>query len=188
VTVKFRKGWDDAHVNAVDFARMCEAAGAAAITVHGRTRMQQYSGRADWDIIRQVKQAVSIPVLGNGDVCDGTDARRMLMETGCDGVMVARGAQGNPWVFAEIRACLRGDAYQMPSQEQRIEGALQHMDMLVAHKGERIAIREMRGHIACYVKGMRDAARLRAHVNHIDTSRGMHEYMYDYIELLNFDT
>ena len=165
VTVKIRAGWDAGSVNAVEVARILEQNGAAALAVHARTREQYYSGRADWSVIGAVKRAVSIPVFGNGDVASAADARRMLRETGCDAVMIGRGAQGNPWVFAEIAAALRGEAYARPDLAARVEMAIRHFDLEVALHGERRGLPEMRKHIAWYVTGARGAARFRDYVN-----------------------
>ena len=164
VTVKFRKGWDDASVNAVEFARMAQDCGVAALTIHGRTRMQQYGGRADWDCIAAVKQAVSVPVIGNGDVRDTISAKAMLAHTDCDGVMIGRGALGRPFVFAEIAATLRGEDYVPPSPNERIRLALRHARQLVQAKGPH-AIIELRKHIPFYLHGLPGAARLRAGAN-----------------------
>ncbi|EPR08069.1 tRNA dihydrouridine synthase DusB [Ruminiclostridium papyrosolvens] len=159
VTVKIRKGWDDSRINAVEIALIAEKNGASAIAVHGRTREQYYSGKADWDIIRQVKEAVSIPVIGNGDVTGPKEAQKLLEETGCDAIMVGRGAQGNPWIFKKIVRFLEdGTTVPDPSPEEKIETIIRHMNMLIDLKGERTGILEMRSHIAWYIKGMRDAA------------------------------
>lgn len=168
VTVKFRKGWDENSINAVQFARMAEESGAAMLTVHGRTREQMYSGKADWDIIAAVKAAVRIPVIGNGDIFSGADALAMKAHTGCDGIMVARGAEGNPFIFAEIRAALSGKAYRPPTAAERIDAALRHAQRLVETRGER-AIIEMRKHVAWYLSGMRGAGALRARVNTVSS-------------------
>ena len=165
VTVKIRAGWDETCINAVEVAQICEQAGAAAIAVHGRTRMQQYSGHADWSIIREVKKHVQVPVFGNGDVRSGADALRMIEETGCDAVMVARAAEGNPWLFAEIRAALRGEAYAPPTGEERVNMALRHFDLETRLHGEHGGMLEMRKHIAWYVSGMRGASRFREEIN-----------------------
>ena len=159
VTVKIRKGWDDSRINAVEIARIAEENGASAVAVHGRTREQYYSGKADWDIIRQVKEAVSIPVIGNGDVTGPREAQKLLEETRCDAIMVGRGAQGNPWIFKKIVRFLEdGTIIPDPSPQEKIETIIKHMNMLIELKGERTGILEMRSHIAWYIKGMRDAA------------------------------
>lgn len=162
VTVKIRKGWDDNRVNAVEMAKIAEQNGAAAIAVHGRTREQFYSGMSDWDIIKEVKNAVKIPVIGNGDIVKPQDALSMLEHTGCDAVMIGRGAQGNPWLFKETVHYLRtGELIPAPSVQEKIDTVIRHMDMLVDLKGEVSGVREMRKHIAWYIKGMRNAAATR---------------------------
>lgn len=159
VTVKIRKGWDESSVNAVEIAKIAEASGASAVTVHGRTREQYYSGKADWNIIRKVKEAVSIPVIGNGDVVGPREAKRLFEETGCDAIMIGRGAQGNPWIFkAVIKYLEEGVLINEPTAQEKISTIIRHMNMLIEHKGERTGILEMRSHIAWYIKGMRDAA------------------------------
>lgn len=163
VTVKFRKGFDEAHVNAVDFARMAESAGVAAITIHGRTRSQMYAGKADWDIIRQVKEAVSIPVFGNGDIFTPEDAKRMIDETGVDGVAIARGAKGNPWLIRRTVHFLdTGELLPEPDLEEKKRMILRHAELMVRYKGEHMAMPEMRKHLAWYTAGMPGSARLRA--------------------------
>ena len=174
VTVKFRKGFNDTCVNAVEFAKMAEASGVAAVAVHGRTREQYYSGKADWDIIRQVKEAVKIPVIGNGDIFTPQDAGRMMEETGCDGIMVARGAKGNPWIFRRINHYLdTGEILPGPSIEEIQAMILRHGHMLAAYKGEQTAMREMRGHVAWYTKGMPHSAALRNEINQVETLKGL---------------
>ncbi|RGC22365.1 tRNA dihydrouridine synthase DusB [Enterocloster aldenensis] len=174
VTVKFRKGFNDTSVNAVEFAKMAEGSGVAAVAVHGRTREQYYSGKADWDIIRQVKEAVKIPVIGNGDIFTPQDAGRMMEETGCDGIMVARGAKGNPWIIRRINHYLdTGEILPGPSIEEIQAMILRHGHMLAAYKGEQTAMREMRGHVAWYTKGMPHSAALRNEINQVETLKGL---------------
>lgn len=170
VTVKFRKGFDGDHVNAVEFARRMEAAGASAIAVHGRTREQYYAGKADWEIIRQVKDAVKIPVIGNGDV-DGPDAaHRMMEQTGCDGVMIGRASRGNPWIFEQLNAYDRtGRVPEKPSRGEVAEMILKHAELQTACKGEYTAIREMRKHVAWYTAGYPHSAALRRKVNEVES-------------------
>lgn len=166
VTVKIRKGWDDASVNAVQIARLAEAAGVSAIAIHGRTREQFYSGQADWNIIKDVKESVSLPVIGNGDIRSPLDAAQMIEKTGCDGVMIGRGAQGNPWLFRQVVHYLAtGELLASPGVTERINMALRHLDMLVAYKGEHVGIREMRSHAAWYTKGLPHSAELRLRFN-----------------------
>lgn len=168
VTVKIRKGFDEGHVNAVEIARIAEASGAAAVAVHGRTREQYYQGKADWDIIRQVKEAVRIPVIGNGDVVSPESAERMLEETGCDGIMIGRGAQGNPWIFRQILDYMEtGREPVAPSLSEVKEMILRHARMLVEYKGDYTGIREMRKHTAWYTAGYPHSAKLRARVNEV---------------------
>ncbi|NMA34373.1 MAG: tRNA dihydrouridine synthase DusB [Clostridiaceae bacterium] len=181
VTVKIRKGWDDEHVNAVDLAVMAEKCGAAAVTVHGRTREQFYSGKADWDIIRDVKKAVSIPVIGNGDIWSPEDAVRMLEYTGCDAVMVGRGAQGNPWIFRRINHLLKtGQMLPEPDIEEKKAMMLRHLDMMVEYKGEHVGVREMRKHIAWYIKGCRNSGRLKEKVFRAASREEMAELIIDF--------
>ena len=170
VTVKIRKGFDDDHVNAVEIAKIIEEAGAAAVAVHGRTREQYYSGKADWDIIRQVKEAVSIPVIGNGDVTSPQKADELVRRTGCDGIMIARGAEGNPWIFSEmIRWEETGELPPRPDKDEIREMMLKHARLQLEYKGEFCGIREMRKHVAWYTKGLKGAARLREKVNAVES-------------------
>ena len=166
VTIKIRKGFSADQINAVEVAKLAEDAGAAAIAIHGRTREEYYSGHADYDIIRQVKEAVSIPVMGSGDIYKGKDAKRMLDETGCDAVMIARGARGNPWIFREVAHFLEtGEELPRPSVEEVKEMILRHARMLIDFCGENMAIRQMRKHAGYYVTGYPDASRIRREVN-----------------------
>ena len=170
VTVKIRKGFTEDSANAAEIARIAEASGVAAVAVHGRTREQYYSGKADWDVIRQVKEAVSIPVFGNGDIFTAEEAVRMLEETGCDGVMAGRGARGNPWLFREIKALLtEGAVLPRPDRQEVYETMLRHGRMLTELKGEYIGVREMRKHVAWYTAGFPGSAVLRGRVNEAQT-------------------
>ena len=170
VTVKIRKGFDDNQVNAVEIAKIAEDCGIAAIAVHGRTREQYYSGHADWDIIRQVKEAVSIPVIGNGDVKDFASATALVEQTGCDGIMIGRAAQGNPWIFSEI-------LYQRnrPSGQEILDTIIRHGKLQLEYKGEYIGIREMRKHVSWYTTGLPNSAKLRQHINEMETFEQLNE-------------
>lgn len=174
VTVKIRKGFDDSHVNAVEIARIAESCGVAAVAVHGRTRQQFYSGKADWDIIRQVKEAVKIPVIGNGDIFTPEDAGRMLEETGCDGVMIARGARGNPWLFGRtLRYLETGEAPPEPTEKEICRMILRHVRMQAEWKGDGLAMKEMRKHVAWYTAGLPHSAAIRRESNQIETLEGL---------------
>ena len=170
VTVKIRKGFDEGHINAVEIAKIAEANGASAVAVHGRTREQYYSGKADWDIIRQVKEAVRIPVIGNGDVVSPETAEAMLQETGCDGIMIGRGAQGNPWIFRQILHWMEtGEMEEKPAIEEIKSMILRHARLLEEYKGTYTGIREMRKHVAWYTAGCPGSAKLRAKVNEVES-------------------
>ena len=181
VTVKIRKGFDAEHCNAPEIARIAEESGAAAITVHGRTREQMYSGTADYQAIAAVREAIRIPLIGNGDVTDAKSALRMIKETGCDGIMIGRGALGNPWVFEEIRAALNGEAYVPPDQRTRIETAIRHAEMTVAHKGQQ-GVLELRKHIIWYLRGVRGASQLRTKLQSAQNIEEMAQILLDTCE------
>lgn len=183
VTVKFRAGWDNANRNAVEIARAVEAAGVSAVAVHGRTRQQFYEGKADWSIIADVKQAVKVPVFGNGDIFTVADGLRMLEQTGCDGLMIGRGADGNPWLFTALAAALRGEPLpQPPSLKERLAQAAEHLEMLIAYKNEVVAVKEMRRHISAYLKGMPHAAEFRGRFHKVDTQEQFSELLAEYSE------
>lgn len=169
VTAKFRKGWDDDSVNAVSFAMRLEDAGADALTVHGRTRMQFFDGKCDREIIAAVKNAVSIPVAGNGDIFSAEEAISMMEETGCDAVMVARGALGNPFIFSQIAEYVTNGSYNEPTIKERMDMAVRHATIACENKGERIAVKQMRKHAAWYIKGIRNASQMRARLVHANT-------------------
>ncbi|QUH19829.1 tRNA dihydrouridine synthase DusB [Alkaliphilus sp. B6464] len=182
VTVKIRKGWDENSVNAVELAKIIEENGAKAIAVHGRTREQFYSGKADWDIIRRVKEAVTIPVIGNGDVFTVEDGINLLKATKCDGIMIGRGSQGNPWLFKRLVQYMKtGELISEPTARERILMALKHMDLVIAHKSEYIGIKEMRKHIAWYLKGLKGTASLRNKINTIGTKVEMENVLIEYL-------
>lgn len=181
VTVKFRAGWDDSNRNAVKIAKAVEAAGVSAVAVHGRTRQQFYEGKADWGIIAEVKQAVKVPVFGNGDIFTVEDGLRMLAETGVDGLMIGRGADGNPWIFRELAAVLRGEKRPAaPSLQERLAQAAEHLDMLIDYKGEHISVKEMRRHISAYLKGLPHAAEFRGRFHKVDTREQFMELLAEY--------
>ena len=171
VTVKIRAGWDEESINAVEVARAVSAAGASAVAVHGRTREQYYSGKADWSVIAAVKRAVNIPVIGNGDVTDAASGIRMMEETGCDFVMVGRGALGNPWIFSELTAAWRGEPLPPPpTKEEKKAMMIRHFNDILELKGEYVAVREMRKHVGWYLKGVHGAAAFRGKINGINSA------------------
>ncbi|MCI7531351.1 MAG: tRNA dihydrouridine synthase DusB [Lachnobacterium sp.] len=183
VTVKIRKGFDGEHINAIEMAKIAEDAGAAAVAVHGRTREQFYSGKADWDIIRQVKEAVSIPVIGNGDLLTAEDVIAMEEQTGCDGFMIARGAQGNPWIFRQILHYFEtGEHLAKPTLEEVTQMILRHARMMLEFKGEYIGIREIRKHAAWYTAGYPNSARLRVAINNVESFEALEELLMNNLD------
>lgn len=181
VTVKFRAGWDDESRNAVEIALAAERAGVSAVAVHGRTRQQFYEGKADWSIIADVKAAVNIPVFGNGDIFSVADGLRMLEQTKCDGLMIGRGADGNPWLFSQLRAALAGEEQMpMPGIDERLDLAAEHLQMLIDYKGEYVSVKEMRRHISAYLKGMPHAAEFRGRFHKADTQKQFMELLAEY--------
>lgn len=184
VTVKIRKGFDEAHVNAVEMAHIAEESGAAAVAVHGRTREQFYAGKADWDIIRQVKEAVKIPVIGNGDIFTPEDAIAMQRQTGCDGLMIARGAQGNPWIFSRINHYLEtGELLEKPPVEEMTQMILRHARMQIEFKGELAGMREMRKHAAWYTGGYQHASKLRSRINEVATYEELEKLLQEFVSM-----
>ena len=185
VTVKFRKGFNDSEINAVDFAKEMEQAGVDAITVHGRTREQMYEGKADWDIIRQVKEAVKVPVIGNGDVFSVEAAMQIAQYTNCDGIMVARGAQGNPWLFKQINHALKSEEVIYPTHAEVIDMCIRHIKLAVHYYGEAKAVREMRKHISWYIKGMKNCTDIKSLVNTEKSIEGVYKILDNYKKILN---
>lgn len=182
VTIKIRKGWDQSTINAVEIAVIAQEMGAKAIAIHGRTREEYYSGQADWDIIKQVKKETTIPVIGNGDVFSPEDAKNMMEYTGCDAIMIGRAAQGNPWIFKRTTHYLKTkELLPFPSTQEIIDMILRHTEMLVQYKGEKLAIKEMRKHIAWYTKGLDKATSLRRESNKLRTQSQVKELFLDYL-------
>ena len=178
LTIKIRKGYDDDCVNAVEIAKIAEENGAAGLAIHGRTREQFYSGNADWDIIKQVKESVNIPIVGNGDITNPEKAKEMLEYTGCDAIMIGRAAQGNPWIFERIVHYLKtGEILPKPSINEKIDIAIKHLHMLIDCKGEYIGIREMRKHLGWYIKGMPKSSEMRVIINGVEDPKRMEELL-----------
>ncbi len=185
VTVKIRKGWDSEHIVASQAAKLIEKAGASAITIHGRTRAEYYSGMADWNIIREVKESVNIPVIGNGDIRNEKDAKRMIEQTGCDGIMISRASLGNPWIFEKVRNYIENKPIRNIEKNEILETILKHIDLEIEEKGEFIGIREMRKHICYYLKNMPNASEVRNEINHLDTREEVQNTLKEYFSKLN---
>ena len=183
VTLKIRKGWDDNSVNAVEIAKIAEECGISALAIHGRTREQFYSVKADWDIIAEIKQSINIPVIGNGDVFDVQDAVNMLEKTKCDAIMIGRGSQGNPWIFNRINHYMKtGEVLPEPTLEEKISTAIKHMNLAVAEHGEYVAVREMRKHIGWYLKGLKNSAKYRDQINKITDYKEVISMLEEYVQ------
>ena len=180
VTVKIRKGWDNEHIVAVEAAKVIERAGAKAITIHGRTRSEFYTGIADWDIIKKVKEAVKIPVIGNGDIKNPQDAKRIFEQTNVDGIMIARASLGNPWIFEQIRTYLESGYIREIPNEEKLNIIIEHINLEIKEKGEITGIREMRKHICYYLKGMPNASEIRDKINHIEEEKEVKKYLIEY--------
>lgn len=183
VTLKFRKGWDKEHIVACELAKIAERNGISTITIHGRTRDEFYSGKADWDVIKKVKETVKIPVIGNGDIIDEESAKNMLEYTGVDGIMIGRGAMGNPWIFAQIEYYLRtGDKLPKPTNQEKYEILKEHIELDIREKGESVALNEMRKHISWYTKNMKDSSTFRNEINHIDNKDELMRKIEEYFK------
>ncbi len=185
ITVKIRSGWNYDNINAVKIGKIVQNEGARAITIHGRTREQFYSGKADWNIIRELKENVQIPVIGNGDIIEPKDALQMVEQTGCDAVMIARGSRGNPWIFNRTARLLKNNKIEPePSYEDKIKMCIYHLDLLTELKGEKIAVKEMRKHVGWYIKGMKNSSSIRAEINTLDCREEMKKKLLGYLYIL----
>lgn len=181
VTIKIRAGFDDSNLNAPEICKIAESCGASHVAIHGRTREQYYSGVANWDIIREAKEGVSIPIIGNGDVNSGEQLLKIMEHTNCDGVMVGRAAMGNPWIFRELVNTLEGKPYARPELKEVIDTMLLHGKLLIEHKGEYVAMREMRKQVTWYTKGLKNATRLRSDINRVETYKDLHELIQQFL-------
>lgn len=182
VTIKMRKGWDNNHIVAVEAAKIFEQVGVSALTIHGRTREEYYTGKADWEIIRKVKESVHIPVIGNGDVTSPEEASNMFKTTNVDGIMIGRASIGNPWIFRDTINVLSGKEIETVTKDEKLQIILEHIELAVAQKGEVIAVKEMRKHLAAYIKNMKEANKLREEVNHIETKKELTNCLIEYFK------
>ena len=182
VTIKMRKGWDDNHIVAVEAAKIFEQVGISALTIHGRTREEYYTGKADWKIIRKVKESIHIPVIGNGDVTSPEEASKMFETTNVDGIMIGRASIGNPWIFRDTINMLSGKENEPVTKDERLQIILEHIELAVAQKGEIIAIKEMRKHLSAYIKNMKEASKLREEINHLETKKELTNCLIEYFK------
>src|SRR5699024_8893474 len=182
ITIKIRMGWDHENINALEIAKIAEEEGVSALTIHGRTRDMFYSGEADWKFISKIKESVNIPIIGNGDICETEDAIKMLEETGCDGVAIARGAMGNPWIFERIKKLKLGKSQNTPASSEIIKTIIRHLDLVCEFKGENIGVREIRKHISWYLKGMPNSSLIRNKINKMNNRESIENILLEYLE------